>query len=204
MTLINIYAPNNQNDRKTFFNKILKWSMKFALNKDEIIMGGDFNCVETHKLDRNENVQYTTDASVKPYLNLKDKLQLLDVWRVMHPNKRQYTYVEKSRLDRFLITQECSNNTQKSKIFTAGIKSYHKCTSIELNLNSAKRGPGRWKLNTSISTDSTYQQGISKLVHSVKQNYEFLSKQMTWELCKIKIKEYTTAYCTKKQSIKNV
>ena len=57
MTLINIYAPNNQNDRKTFFNKILKWSMQFALNKDEIIMGGDFNCVETHKLDRNENVQ---------------------------------------------------------------------------------------------------------------------------------------------------
>ena len=25
---------------------------------------------------------------------------------------------------------------------------------------------------------------------------------MTWEVCKIKIKEYTTAYCTKKQSIK--
>ena len=40
MTLINIYAPNSQNDRKTFFNKILKWSLLYALNKDEIIMGG--------------------------------------------------------------------------------------------------------------------------------------------------------------------
>ena len=32
----------------------------------------------------------------------------------------------------------------------------------------------------------------------VKQNFDFLSKQMIWEVCKIKIKEFTTAYCTKK------
>ena len=38
-------------------------------------MGGDFNCVESHKLDRNENTQYTTDASLKSYLNLKFKNQ---------------------------------------------------------------------------------------------------------------------------------
>ena len=117
MTLINIYAPNSQNDRKTFFNKILKWSLLYALNKDEIIMGGDFNCVESQKLDRNENSQYSTDVNVKSYLNLKEKLQLSDIWRVMQPNKTQYTYLEKSRLDKFLITQEYSNLTQKNKNF---------------------------------------------------------------------------------------
>ena len=124
MTLINIYAPNNQNDRKHFFNKVQKWGAQFAINKDEIIMGGDFNCVESYKLDRNENVQYTADASLKSYLNLKDKLLLSDIWRVMQSHKKRFTYLEKSRLDRFLITQEYCNHTQRTNIFTAGIKRY--------------------------------------------------------------------------------
>ena len=33
-------------------------------------MGGDFNCLESHKLDTNENTQYTADASLKSHLNL--------------------------------------------------------------------------------------------------------------------------------------
>ena len=68
MTLINIYAPNSQNDRKSFFfNKVLKWSTQYSINIEEILMGEDYNCVESHKLDRNENTQYTTDTSLKSY-----------------------------------------------------------------------------------------------------------------------------------------
>ena len=84
MTLINIYAPNSQNDRKTFFNKILKWSLLYALNKDKIIIGGDYNCVESQTLDRNENSQYSTDerGSSKKfpncfhYLNVSCRIQI--------------------------------------------------------------------------------------------------------------------------------
>ena len=175
LTLINIYAPNSQNERKTFFNKLQKWSMQSALNKDEIIIGGDYNCVESHKLDRHENSTYTRDTSLKSYLNLKDKLQLIDTWRVMHPMTKQYTYLEKSRLDKFLMTQECSNFTQKANILTAGIKTDHKCILMELNLNNIKKGPGRWKLNTSILDENTYKKGITKLIKNVKQNCGFLS-----------------------------
>ena len=64
------------------------------INKDEITMGGDFNCVESHKLDRNENTQYTADASLKSYFNLKDKRFLSDIWRVMQSRKKQFTYLK--------------------------------------------------------------------------------------------------------------
>ena len=43
LTLVNIYAPNNPKDRKLFFQKIQKWISNFAVNKEEIIVGGDFN-----------------------------------------------------------------------------------------------------------------------------------------------------------------
>ena len=204
LTLINIYAPNDQTNRKTFFNKVQKWISQFALNKDEMIIGGDFNCVESHKLDRIETSTYVADTSLKSYMNRKEKLQLSDIWRDIQPNKKQYTYLEKSRLDKFLITQECSNLTQKTKIFTAGIRSDHKCISIELNLSSTKRGPGRWKLNTSILNDTAYKTELPKAIQHVKQNFNFLSKQMIWEVCKIKVKEFTIAYCTKNKQLKRI
>ena len=40
LTLVNIYAPNNVSERKTFFSKIQKWIEKFALNDQKLIMGG--------------------------------------------------------------------------------------------------------------------------------------------------------------------
>ena len=42
-SLLNIYAPNNMSDRKSFFFKIQKWIDKFAINEQKIIIGGDFN-----------------------------------------------------------------------------------------------------------------------------------------------------------------
>ena len=39
MTIINVYAPNNVSERKTFFPKIQKWIEKFALNENHIIIG---------------------------------------------------------------------------------------------------------------------------------------------------------------------
>ena len=97
----------------------------------------------------------------------------------MQPHKKQYTHLGKSRLDKFLVTQQCSNHIQRTKIFTSGIKSDHKCISIELNFNSAKKGPGRWKLNTSILNDFSYKQKVSELIQNDTQNL-------------------TIAYCTKK------
>ena len=45
LSLINIYAPNNVRDRRSFFVKLEKWITKFS-NNNEIIMGGDFNSTE--------------------------------------------------------------------------------------------------------------------------------------------------------------
>lgn len=43
-SIINVYAPNNQNDRKTFFEKINSWIRKFSINSENIFIAGDFNC----------------------------------------------------------------------------------------------------------------------------------------------------------------
>lgn len=204
ITLINIYAPNSTTDRKAFFNKIQKWINKFALNEEALIIGGDFNYTDRPILDRFnfQDASKYLDPSTSNYKTLIANHNLHDIWRDMNPNKQQFTYRECSRIDKFLISNSYTEYIQKSSILVAGIKTDHKCIEIKLNFSETCRGPGRWKLNVNILNDKLYIDLIKNLIKNVKDNFGTLSKQMLWELCKVKIKEKTIIYCKQKAKIK--
>ena len=199
---VNIYAPNNQSERKAFFLKLQKWISNYAINKENLIIGGDFNYTESNALDRHEATCAIKDISSTAYKTLKEKFELNDIWRDLHPNLKQYTYLDKSRLDKFLVSSNFTNFVQNIKITHSGIKTDHKCVNMKLLFENSKKGPGRWKLNTSILKDEAYVQNIKLLITKVKVECAHLTKQLLWEICKIKIKEYTMGYCAKKQIIK--
>ena len=200
-SLLNIYAPNNMSDRKSFFFKVQKWIDRFAINEEKIIIGGDFNFTEDNKLDRSSN-NNSKDSSSVSYKNLTNTKNLHDVWRQLNPNRKQFTYKEISRLDKILISTPLLENVQKSSILLSGIKSDHKCISVNLNFDKCARGPGRWKLNTSILGDKTYKTKIRALLQHTKEDHKNLSKQLLWEIIKIKVKEFSISYCKQKQKIK--
>ena len=81
LPLINIYAPKNVRDRKSFFVKLEKLITKFS-NNIEIIMGVDFNSTEKNTIDRHNRA---TDISSSAYIALKENKNLCDIWRSMHP-----------------------------------------------------------------------------------------------------------------------
>ena len=141
LTLMNLYAPNHSCERKHFFHKIQKWITNYSQNKEEIIIGGDFNFTEFNNLDRKNITSIANDVSSVTYKSLIAKHELCDIWRIMHPNRKQFTYQEQSRLDKFLVTSISSNYIQSSSIFHSGIKSDHKCVKITMNLKESKRGP---------------------------------------------------------------
>ena len=201
MTIMNVYAPNNVSDRKTFFTKIQKWLDKFASNENSIIIGGDFNYTHENSLDRYKHNDIK-DVSSVTYKNLIATKDLHDVWRQMHPSKKQFTYKDISRLDKFLISTELLDNVQRSNILIPGIKSDHKCVTIFLDFNKSDKGPGRWKMNTSILNDRSYIEKIKNLLLKTQNDYKNISKQLIWEICKIKIKEFTISYCKYKQRLK--
>ena len=200
-SLLNINAQNNMSDRKSFFFKIQKWIDKYAVNEQKIIIGGDFNFTEENKLDRSSN-NTSKDSSSVAYRNLTNIKNLHDVWRQLNPNRKQFTYKEISRLDKILTSTELLENVQKSSIILPGIKSDHKCISVNLNFDKSARGPGRWKLNTSILSDKAYKTKIRTLLQHTKEAHKNLSRQLLWEIIKIKIKKFSISYCKQKQKIK--
>ena len=201
-SLINIYAPNIPKDRKSFFDKIGKWITKYSFN-NEVIIGGDFNVTESKNDRVKNNIQeVTSDVSVNSFKSLMKQYNLKDVWREMHPDKIQYTFCEISRLDKFLVSEYLTSFVQTSSILHSGIKTDHKCIKVLLNFEEQKKGPGRWKLNTSVLNDKIYKENIKSIIENNKKEFESLSDQMIWEIMKIKIKEYSITYCTKKNKLK--
>ncbi|CAH3155364.1 unnamed protein product [Porites lobata] len=91
--LVNIYAPNDQNQQINFFDKIIDPIRRSSTNN--ILLGGDFNCPLT-EVDKKRTIQAIGE--------LCNRFDLVDVWRTQHPNKKRYSWANdlgkiKCRLD---------------------------------------------------------------------------------------------------------
>ena len=63
ISFFNIYAPNNCKERVQFFKKIEKWIC--VPNENELILGGDFNCVLNYKYGQERGIKkFRRDASI--------------------------------------------------------------------------------------------------------------------------------------------
>ena len=152
-TLGNIYAPNE--DNPTFFLDFFDHLADFKC--DDIIIGGDYNLVLDLEKDKMGGLTKTHQNSVKVVQEFSEKLDLVDVWRILHPDTSRFTWRQRHpkvhcRLDFFLVSQSTVNITTLADI-VPGYKTDHSMTMLCLSLHSNLRGPGFWKLNTSFLTE---------------------------------------------------
>ena len=112
-TLVCLYAPNCKTTKNNFFKKVNTFLKDHGIGIPMI--AGDFN--ETLKeIDRRSNsskTKYQTVNSLKTLLKTND---LIDIWRELNSNKRQFTWRRKdksqgSRIDYILV-----NKNFKSRI----------------------------------------------------------------------------------------
>ena len=87
--LVNIYAPNDQNQQINFYQKITDSIRK--CQTDNIFIGGDFNCPLSASdkfggkdIQIKKNVIHSVEALCNNY-------DLVDSWREQHPHKMQFT-----------------------------------------------------------------------------------------------------------------
>lgn len=88
ITLINVYGPNN--DEPDFFRKV--FSLIPKLSQTNLVIGGDFNCVLDAYLDRS-SLKIPSQSNSRNFLNaFVNNYSLIDIWRLMHPTDRDYTF----------------------------------------------------------------------------------------------------------------
>ena len=99
-----VYAPTKAADRVLFLDT-LSAAVSGCNSEEFLFVGGDFNCTE-NDVDRNH-----TEPHMLSRRTLTQCIQthdLVDVWRILHKEQRQYTWVHThsntlsmARLDRF-------------------------------------------------------------------------------------------------------
>ena len=125
LTLANIYAPNK--DNPAFFLDLFDHLADFT--GEDIILGGDYNLVLDLDKDKRGGLSKTHENSVKIVQEFSDKLDSVDIWRVLHPDSNSFMWRQRHpriqcRLAFFLVSQSTANITTCTDI-VPGYKTDH-------------------------------------------------------------------------------
>ena len=208
--LINIYSPNQESILEQFYISLDVLIQDSDLdNLQPIITGGDWNtCLSS--LDKHGGMQKLKVNVIKNIYLLKDKYDLVDIWRIRNLNTKKFTWKQKRplmvcRLDYFFISGVLEDYVVQTNIIPA---TYTDHSSIELKFKkiqiSEARGKGYWKFNVSLLLDSSYRTMLKEKIIQWKTEIatEVEDHRVRWELNNFYIKQETIKYCKKVQSHK--
>ena len=168
ISIVNVYGPNKEKERGPFLDKLQTIFSCFDYG-DFLVMGGDLNIVQDPKIDKYSNrvqlegTHYDHDEpnSRITLQQFKEKHNLIDIWRLLNKDTKRYTWSQpnpsvKCRLDYFLITNNLLKFVKSSKILPS-IRSDYSLIELNVKIDGPKRGPGTWKLNTSLLNEEEYK-----------------------------------------------
>ena len=142
LLLVNIYTPNI--DQPQYFANIDFYLAQF--DHENIIIGGDFNCVLDTEKDKVGGKQNMHTKSREVIKRLQNKYDLIDIWRKEHPNMSQFTWKHYKpetimvRLDYYLVSVLLKENINANEIMTSFMTNHD--MSAFMYTKNKKRGPG--------------------------------------------------------------
>uniref|UniRef100_H3B956 Endonuclease/exonuclease/phosphatase domain-containing protein n=1 Tax=Latimeria chalumnae TaxID=7897 RepID=H3B956_LATCH len=153
ITFVNIYAPNK--DVPGFFTELVPILNKFG--NTNLITGGDFNLVVNPELDRSKGKLSLPSKIQLVLFELMNDFDLRDIWRVLHPMVKDYTFtfashLTSSRID-LLISSSLVPVITTTYIHPMVISDHSPVSIASLNPSKPPSTP-RWKLNTFLPKDS--------------------------------------------------
>lgn len=198
IVFVNVYAPTNGAERVAFFGKVDE-ALKSLDSEPLVFVGGDFNCTEDDKIDRNHIEPHT--PSQKAVIRLINAHDLLDTWRAMHHGVRQYTwshsrsnYISFARLDRIYAPKPQLNIIKSCNIVPTGF-SDHSAVTCSFSVKAFKPKSAYWCFNTSLLEDEHFRNTFVYFWGTFKrQKVSFSSLRDWWEYGKVQIKMLCQQY----------
>ncbi len=195
--LLNIYAPNNERERTSFFQELN------MIAKDCDIIVGDFN-VKMCRLDFSSDCSYKQDSSRAALKLFMDNNNLCDLWRTRNPVTREYSRVQpymdtirQSRID-FCLVKKPQIDFFNTVRYCLNFISDHAILHVEMGVKRKGRGGGVWQFNASLLSRRNYVDCISKLISFECSQPEFGENIVEgWEKLKVRIKQKSIQFAKK-------
>ena len=206
--LINLYAPNKEKEQCDFLTDLRNIMNRLKVKReDKIIIGGDWNIVKNINMDKKGGTGKIRKKVLSLLNELSDEFEIEDMWRIKNPVKRRYTWRQtkplvQCRLDYFMISTQLLDNVEKITILPASL-SDHSPIYASFKFTPLIKGPGFWKLNTSLLEDLEYIDLLTEMIEIWKIEFATLeNKNLVWDLLKYRIRETSTKYSKAKRKEK--
>ena len=83
-----------------------------------------------------------------------------------------------------------------------GFKTDHSMIILKISLHSNPRGPGFWKLNTSLLADTNYIELIKLTIQQTREEHEnddSINPSLLWDMIKLKVREKSLSFMSAKK-----
>ena len=179
LILGSVYFPtrNKENAQCDFLSDLNKIICSVFSQEYSLIIGGDFNVIMNHNLDYMGASNISKSKYRNSLLDFLDKLDLIDVWRKRHPNKKEFTFRQKqplvqSRLDYIFISSKVDKAVRKSEIMPS-ITPDHAGVRVEFNnlVDSFVYGKSYWKFNSSLCSEKDFVDGVKMKISEIEETW---------------------------------
>ena len=104
------------------------------------------------------------------------KLDIHDVWRTNHPDRKEYTWSKPTPFTARIIDYIFCDTTSLTKITNSSIEGFshsdHKLVKVQINMNSFRRGPGYWKFNSSLLSEADFVAEANNFIDAHLSDYQ--------------------------------
>ena len=213
IAIVNIYAPSGSDkkfERGSFFARDLFRAFS-TNNTSNWIVGGDFNCI-LKPIDV-ENGTGFNQKKCPQLVDLVNIKSLRDVFRHLHPNRKEYTFFRTScapsRLDRFYLSQELLQRV--NSVQHVASLSDHCGVLLEMSFQSFNQYGKRsshetyWKLNVRILEDEDFDENFISLWSELKLKQTRFSDIADWWDMEVKpaIREFCFQFSKQRNARRN-
>ncbi len=190
ITLVNIYATNT--DYPIFFQKV--FALILDISQTNLIIGGDFNTVLDTYLDLSSTRKAPKNASTEFLNTYINNTNILDIWRIMNPSGRDYSFYSPvhnsySRIDHFLVDARLAPMLLDVRYHSIVI-SDHSPLSFSVCLDHMDKPHNSWRLNPQLLTDKNFGEYLKHHIsfYFEKNDIPGTSPSTLWEAFKAYIR----------------
>ena len=163
--IVLIYAPTRQHRRIRFFRNLLHITGSIPEDSNNIMILGDFNCVQNPSLDRLNQLYRNTHMTTLE--TLLTRYSLVDCFRQKLPTLKSYTYYnhdysKASKIDQVYLSLDSVYSVRKIQHKRSNFSDHSYINSELSHTTNAPRGPGTWCFNTKHLKSSKFRDLIVK------------------------------------------
>lgn len=196
ITMMNIYAPNPP--PPSFWTKVATELEEFRC--PITLLGGDCNCCQDDSKDRSRTDRYRNKSSDTSLAKMLDDINLIDIWRVLNPTARDFTFYSNphkfySRIDHFFIPPHITGQATSCNIGSIHI-SDHAPVYLEIAMRCDIEGPRRWRFPSYLLSDKDFKKKMKEemgLFFDKNDNGD-TNPEFLWEAAKAYVRGIAISY----------